>query len=925
MPSYSVNLNAVVAQAATAVTRLQVVCAYGGSDTQVCVATAANLALAGGRLRGVALENQAAGFPIQIIDYGSVNATMVGTGPYVNYDASGNLSLSTTSGTNTVGTYENGVIHVNIDFPSTGGNATSIGGVAVPSASGGVSQILAGDGTNLRGRQGVYNFRDFIYNGAPPDESGGTDCSGHLALALATIPNYGTLYIPRPTNYYRLAPSQPILYYDDDERGNKRGIHIIGEGGPSHEGGQYHFRCLMAQKTGTLASVTARTNGGSGDSHQTWQLLPTGSGVPGSGTAGSGDTGITVATKSRWIGRAFVNYNCANDENHCDSMIVDVPSNDVVRVANRNTSATNTDANNGSICWWIDEPILDMRAKDIVLQNLAFGCIGGTTFGAFIEFNHPPGSNASAVLNCKRLGCKFESDARASGFFRDGIWIARDMVATSSTSNTAWRGTNGLGELQACQPSQLDTFVVEQESITGAIRSGVAMWSATAQTKECRFVECRFGATGNLPMQYGICVPADLRSGGAWVPYGNPHFDVYRASFGFIRDAAIQLGGYGSSVFRIQGCYSENCSMALRANTNTAQIPIELLDNAWNTQQAYRHRSGQFIKTNGAGPLTIRGGWLYAGYDGHEMHIELNAAPSAYENSITLEDFWLYGRCDYSRRYGFRVSTIRGPYNLGPSGTYSLKITSDAGTSEVSITQAAMNAANFGYAVDLTRVHTWELANFIDANFTGTTAWGHGDDSYLYIRTKNLTGTGTIQVFTPGAGTDANTKIGFATTLDNAGAQTQLQKDTTFIDWTKAAGTSGKTHVITRNFKHTQVSGLAAQVQNDINKHYNSGTLGALVLEGVQGLSKTNGVTPKNFWTQITHTGGTGATFTWTFGTAEDDTNYSVFAFPISETGAPAAGARTLTAITKNLGSAVFTATDPGGAATVTWHVELRR
>ena len=100
MPSYSVNLNAVVAQAATAVTRLQAVCAYGGSDTQVCVANAANLALAGASCVAL-LENQAGRVSHPDYRLRSVNATMVGTGPYVNYDASGNLALSTTSGTNT--------------------------------------------------------------------------------------------------------------------------------------------------------------------------------------------------------------------------------------------------------------------------------------------------------------------------------------------------------------------------------------------------------------------------------------------------------------------------------------------------------------------------------------------------------------------------------------------------------------------------------------------------------------------------------------------------------------------------------------------------------------------------------------------------------------------------------------------------------
>ena len=117
MPSYSVNLNAVVAQAATAVTRLQAVCAYGGSDTQVCVASAANLAAAGGQLRGVALESAAAGFPIQIIDFGSVNNPgMAGSGAYVAYDGSGNLVRQAALTAQVVGLYENGVIHVNLGY-----------------------------------------------------------------------------------------------------------------------------------------------------------------------------------------------------------------------------------------------------------------------------------------------------------------------------------------------------------------------------------------------------------------------------------------------------------------------------------------------------------------------------------------------------------------------------------------------------------------------------------------------------------------------------------------------------------------------------------------------------------------------------------------------------------------------------------------
>lgn len=156
MPSYSVNLNAVVAQAATAVTRLQVVCAYGGSDTQVCVATTANLALAGGKLRGVALESQAAGFPIQIIDFGSVNGVLTGSGEYVSYNATGDLVRSASSGATTIGRYENGVIHVNLDYGAMGASdpATLLAGAYNPDGTGvtdSSSALAAADAAGVSG------------------------------------------------------------------------------------------------------------------------------------------------------------------------------------------------------------------------------------------------------------------------------------------------------------------------------------------------------------------------------------------------------------------------------------------------------------------------------------------------------------------------------------------------------------------------------------------------------------------------------------------------------------------------------------------------------------------------------------------------------------------------------------------------------
>ena len=59
----------------------------------MCVATAANQHLLAVGW-GVARRTRLPGSPIQIIDYGSVNAAMVGTGPVRQLRRLGNLALS---------------------------------------------------------------------------------------------------------------------------------------------------------------------------------------------------------------------------------------------------------------------------------------------------------------------------------------------------------------------------------------------------------------------------------------------------------------------------------------------------------------------------------------------------------------------------------------------------------------------------------------------------------------------------------------------------------------------------------------------------------------------------------------------------------------------------------------------------------------
>lgn len=910
----STTLNAVVAAAASDIPQGYAFCETSPFVGFV-VATTANRAAVGGELAGVAVSVGIAGRAFSGVAVGRCEPEEVGiiggSGDYVEVTSTGALTRSSTTGANTIGNYlASGAIHVDPALQFGGavtGNATAIQGVAVSSASAARSYILAGDGTNIRSRRGQYNFLDW-----GPDETGATDCLALLQTAINEIPNYSDLYVPLPSTYFKLALDTnggPLKIWDDLERGNKRGIRIVGEGPPAHNGGKYHFRATGTRKSGTAASITARTNGGSGDNHQTVTL--------------GGSSGVNAADVARWRGRHLIIYNAATDANNCEAIIVDVPSNDTVRVSNQNTGAAGTDANNGALCWWIDEPVIDIRAKDCALENLGIGVVGGAELGALVEFTHAPGESANSVLQNNVLGCTIHTDSRTSGTIRDCMWIARDLVPTHS-GNFCWRGLNGLGEYQVGHPSQTDTFRIERCSFGYATRSGIAFWSTTAQSKENRIVECQFGA-GTILMQHAVCVPKDVKGAGGWSSVGNAHFDLYKCAFGLIRDACVQIGGYGSKEFIIEGCYSENASMMLRAGTNTSHVPITIRSCTWSHTPTWRHRSGQILKTNGCGPLVIEGGFYDSGGDAHDNHLEINVAPTTRAADVTLRNFWFKGTTSYSRRTAFRVSTLRGPFNF--SNTPYLRLTVDGGAAqEVQITQASMNAACL-YTVNLAEIHTWELAMWIDANFTGATAWGEGDDSFVYVRTETLTGAGTIQVGASVGSPDANTKVGWNTGLDTAGAQTQLQKDSAgIVDWTKSAGTTGWTHL---RLESVSMSGYATDTSvlvNDVNKHYNlPAAMGRNALESVAGLSQTGGVPPKNLYSRVTHSGGAGATFTWTFTTAEEDTSYDVFAIPVSETGAPAAGARTVTAVTKNTGSAVFTATDPGGAATVTWHVELRR
>jgi len=607
---------------------------------------------------------------------------------------------------------------------------------------------------------------------------------------------------------------------------------------------------IAAARAGTPINITTTGTGthtvDPGDYHQTIQLLPSGAGTPGSGTAGSGDTGITVATKSRWLGRHLPRYNCATDGNNGPyGVIVDVPSNDVVRVSNRNDTAAGTDANNGAIGWWVDEPVWDIRAKDTRLESLSFGMISNADVWCFVEASTSARPGGRPTSRIQFVGCSFASDSGASsGRYRDCLSLARDTVGTNATAGTYFRGYNGLGEPQYYATEQTSETLIYQclflSTTDTCAQSAVALFSTAAQSKFNHLYE-----SSAVRQQFFACVPKDIRTGGAWAATGLAHFNLDNCETQQNFDAVVQIGGYSTDVFRITECYGENVARILKGGGSSALVHIE--SSFWIGSTSTEHPSGAWIETS-AGHLWIEKGALDLG-NGNVAHISHLGTQTTWEAALTIRDFKIRGTTNYTTEFGIRQTTIRGPFDFGAGGQ-KLGFKVDGGAQvDVTFSQANFNAA-CGYTVNLRKVHTWEVAKVIATYVSGAKAWGDGDDAYVYVRSATNGTGGSIRAEAPLSGTSANTILGFglASTSTNR-ATTRLNKDSSQIcDHGFTSGTSGKFHLIVNGVKRVNSSTGAQDVVHDRNKRINSGAIGGLHLDNVQSLNGPNagGVTGAN-------------------------------------------------------------------------------
>jgi hypothetical protein len=662
MPSYSVNLNAVVAQAATAVTRLQVVCSYGGSDSQVCVGTAANLALAGGKLRGVALENAAAGFPIQIIDYGSVNATLTGSGIYVNYDASGNLARSSTPGTNTVGTYENGVIHVNLDFPSTGGNATSVGGVPVSSAVATRSYVLAGDGSTARFRAGVLNVLDFLPTGTDPSTV--TDWITYLDAMVLAATHGQTLYLPKVAGAATPYPiSRTWRIFTDTEHGGWRHLSVVME---NARGLGTVDNCITAQFsdiTGTTASIDFV---GSGTGAFRMMRL-------------TGCTGATKALESELIGCQVHVWGSATAANTCQGALCKIESDGVIWI-NAPSTSTATDAG-AQVHWRIQRCAVEWGVYAGAVHNMALVVGSGQDLWTMWHDTQPNGGS-SAVSASRWVQNMHISNNGGTGKFHEGIAFAKTIVPLPTNANYSTGVYSGVTVPQPYLPSSnseasYDLVVVE----FGPRAAAIAGYSGNGQSEQhhftrlsANFVQCIWDTvhTFNSSSAYNQAHAnfTDVRVGTVY----DTIFDTANAARPINVDLVTGESGAGCRILRYKG------SAILPSRLSRVYMSY------YGTGTLKEHPTGELMTLTNKGPIQCTDVYAYLLNDSATWTVYCNA-----NTNYVLENF---GVCGTTLRAGRPAQKNAGRF--GPifySDGDKFRLIANGVDQTVAITQAAVTAA----------------------------------------------------------------------------------------------------------------------------------------------------------------------------------------------------------------------------------------
>lgn len=903
--AYSSALNVVPVPSGGAGSMGYAVCNPSGGG--FVVATTANRAGGTVEIVGVALEDFYTNVPFRVATSGYVPADVVGSlsgsGRYVSVDSAGKLYRSSSVTSDTIGTFNtsDGSIFISADYQFGGGgmsgNATSIQGVSVSGASAGISQILAGNGSGIRSRQGTFHMLDFREKAAANlglalpalDNSANAKTVNKAAwdLALATVSPGSEIRFSRGDWYvgdewtfwtgtaYYGSLSNILFSFENGRTLGNPGARIIGDWG---------------DPWGTAASITTYTDdsGSHGGSKQ-WNTITL------TGLSSLSGIAITTANASKLVGRPVRLWNATNANCNLSSTVCAVPADGSIVVWNPNSTGVAApdyglggSLGNGKVCWQIERALIDIRTREFEFDRAVFQSISSTPIGAMVRVTESPspaanGSTSTTVTNNRFRNCLFLM-ASQSQKARSGIRNADDTVPES---NHLFYSTNSAGYPLPWHPYQVDETQYIDCFFLGTIGSGfsgVLGVGSSGQAESHHFRRCQF--------QGVRCGFLTLRSS-----VGNSnlaHANFYECEFAHAYDTHVDIctSSFGVQILQCQSESGPSRLLLDRGGVSARSITVTDLElQFYNTGAAapnIGHPSLEVISTNSEGVICVERCNFYTGDSDGRAILSLNHSQGATNNRAAAVSFrcnMVYGSRSVAGRRGATSAGIRGPYVF--AGTETLDVKVDGATTTVTFSSANFNAALavYGggtYTVNMNRVRGWEVALLLEKYVSGIRAWASEEDENLTVWSSNMS-TGTIQI----TGGTANTQLGFNTGgIGSASALLQMQKDTNYLVTGSAISSSDEVEMDFATNVCAVASTLAHTRLESFRKVYPSGgtNTGSVRMESVSGLSGSRGVPPRNFNGTVSISGAS-TTATVNLAT-EDDANYMVTSLGVVATSA---------------------------------------
>lgn len=575
-----------------------------------------------------------------------------------------------------------------------------ISGVTVSSASAERSYGLYGDGTNIRSRLDIPDFRDW----SPVSNS--VDQADKLQSFLDYVcqssgPRVGRILPPGDAYGYTI--SSMVTIHDDTAGGNACEWILDGGGAQQVNGVHPHFRLSVPCPTGSAANLVSVYTPGTGQQTQVWNL-----------GASAVSQGVTVANKEKYIGHILYLWNVSNVLNHGEFYIVGITESGgeaLVTVYNPRAAAPGSDANDGSIRWRIYVPAFDIRSSGWTIDGL-YMTMGTGRFGPMINIGEPYGAGARQCTNFQIRNTVLS--AEPTKIARYGIQIAKDIVPRSGNTRYA---TNGNGDAHVVQTTQIEQFVIEDCKLIGLDEIQICHSSANSQSKEgiLRHILFTQGGRGSSYSAIGYGCPRNTYAAGpAWNSEGNPHVKIYDPTFAAL-DTGILWGGPSAGGAKIiQGAYTEGPARFM-INPSTTIDPVSIRDCTWLYNATSLHPSKEVVLMQGDGPLRLDQVFLIQ-TDNAGAHIVQRTSASTKTCQCVVTGLTLQGTPGWTGRRARVTGRRPGAYKLTSAGTDSLQVRFNSSGITREIFATTNNFARIGQTttLDWNEVESWQIGRLLN-------------------------------------------------------------------------------------------------------------------------------------------------------------------------------------------------------------------